>query len=64
MVDDGRRREVVHLPAGLPQPELEVDLLGVQEELLVEEPDLLERLAAQHEGGAHHPVDGSRLDPA
>jgi hypothetical protein len=39
----------VHLPARLPQPELQVDLLRVEEELLVEQPDLVERLAAEDE---------------
>ena len=50
-------REVVHLPAGLPQPRLQVDLLRVEEEVLVEQADLVERLTAQDERGAHHPVD-------
>src|SRR5438034_5701139 len=44
VVDNGRRREVVRLPAGLPQPILEVDLLGIEEEAFVEQPHLLERL--------------------
>src|SRR6266508_4916531 len=60
VVDNGDLRVVVHLPARLPEAELEVDLLRVEEELLVEEPDLVERLATQHEGGAHHPIDSPR----
>src|SRR5207245_2685155 len=48
VVDDGYFRQVVHLPARLLQAELEIDLFGVEEEALVEEPDLLERLASGH----------------
>src|SRR5207249_2798920 len=54
-------REVVHLPAGTAEPELQVDLLRVEEELLVERPDLLERLTPEEERGARDPVDRTRL---
>src|SRR5262249_61819215 len=60
MVDDRRVREVVHLPARLPEPELQVDLLGIEEELLVEEADFVQRLAPQHERRTHHPVNRAR----
>jgi len=48
----------MRFPAGLPQPRLQVDLLGIEEEVLVEEADLVERLTAQDERGTHHPVHG------
>src|SRR5262245_12175258 len=69
VVDDGRLGEVVHVPAGVAQAELQVHLFGVEEELLVEQADLVERLAAEDECGPHHPVDRVRagavrlLDP-
>jgi len=64
VVDDRGVGEVVHLPTGLPQAELQVDLLGVEEELLVEQADLVQCLAPQDERGAHHPVDRMWLPAA
>ena len=60
VVNDGRLGKVVHLPAGSAQPELQVDLLRIEEELLVEEPDLLEGVTPDDEGGSHDPVDPAR----
>src|SRR5205823_5820929 len=39
VMDDGRFGEVAHLPARLAQAKLQIDLFGVEEELLVEQPD-------------------------
>src|SRR5919201_306925 len=61
VMDDGRTGEVVHLPAGAAEPELQVDLLGVEEEPLVEEAYLLQGLAAEYDGRTHDPVDRARL---
>jgi hypothetical protein len=60
VVHDADAREVVHLPACAVKPRLQVDLLRVEEEVLVEEPDLVERLSPQHDRGAGHPVDTVR----
>src|SRR3954452_20794059 len=49
VVDDGDAREPVDVPAGAPQPELQVDLFRVDEEALVEEADLVERLAPEEQ---------------
>src|SRR5580765_4970679 len=59
VVDDGELREVMRFPAGPPQPRLQVDLLGIEKEILVEQADLVERLTAQDERGTHHPVHGT-----
>src|SRR4029079_8487618 len=64
VVHDRHRREVVHFPARLSKPHLQVDLLGVEEEVLVEETDLVQRLASQDERGAHHTVGRARLAAA
>src|SRR5262245_10827529 len=50
-------REVFDLPSRPSQAKLKVDLLRVEEELLVEEADLVERLAPEEESGTRDPVD-------
>src|ERR671936_618066 len=45
VVNDRRAWEVVHLPPRAPEPQLQVDLLGVDEEPFVEEPNLVESIA-------------------
>ena len=62
-MDDGHGREVLRPPARAAQTAAEVRLLRVDEELLVEEADLVERLAAEEERGRHGPVDVARLAP-
>src|SRR5262245_37152897 len=60
VVDDRCRREVLDGPAGLPKAKLEIHFFRVEEELLVEQADLVERLPSEHERGAHHPGDRAR----
>ena len=52
---DGLRDEPA-LPAGLPGPVAEVDVLAVEAEAFVEAAELVEHLAAQEEERAEHPV--------
>src|SRR5207247_4176600 len=52
--------EVLDPPSGPSEPKLEIDLLRVEEELLVEEADLVERFAPKQESGARDPVDLAR----
>src|SRR5206468_9910328 len=60
VVNNGHCREVAHVPAGTPEPQTEVDLLEIEEEVLVEEPDLVERLAPEEERSPQHPIDRPR----
>src|SRR3954453_5918142 len=56
VVDDGQLRQVPDPPAAPLDPQAEVDLLGVEEEALVEQPGPLQRLLADEEKRARGPV--------
>ena len=64
VVHDGDLREVLRPPSRAAQAPRQVRLLGVDEELLVEEADLVERLTADQERGSHGPVDVACLAPS
>ena len=64
VVHDGDLREVLRPPPRAAQAPRQVRLLGVDEELLVEEAYLVERLAANEERGSHRPVDIACLTPS
>src|SRR5215470_10245912 len=53
VVNDSDLREVLGAPACAAQAAQEIRLLGVDEELLVEEADLVECLATDEQGGRH-----------
>ena len=56
VVEDRQRRQVDDLPARPPDPQAEVDLLGVDEEPLVEAAGVRDRLAADEHERADRPV--------
>src|SRR5579862_1205051 len=67
VMDDGDGREELRAPARVAEAPAQVRLLRVDEEALVEDADLVERLATDEERRRHRPVDvarrgSSRLD--